>query len=74
MLDMRRIREDLDQVKEAVESRGQGDFNIGKALELDEKLRALLAVVEQKKKQTESGFQGNTQTEEGRRRCHGADE
>ena len=49
MLDMRRIREDFDQVKEAVESRGQGDFNIGKALELDEKRRALLAVVEQKK-------------------------
>jgi len=49
MLDIRRIREDFEQVRKAVESRGQGDFGISTALELDEKRRALLAVVEQKK-------------------------
>ncbi len=49
MLDIRLIREDFDRVKKAVESRGQGDFGIGTALELDEKRRALLAVAEQKK-------------------------
>ena len=29
MLDIKRIREDFDGVKKAVESRGKGDFGIG---------------------------------------------
>lgn len=49
MLDIKRIREDFDGVKAAVERRGKGDFNIGRAKELDEKRRALLAEVEQLK-------------------------
>ena len=46
MLDIRRIRSDYDEVKKAVESRGQGDFGIARAVELDEERRALLAEVE----------------------------
>ncbi len=49
MLDIKRIRENLEEVKGALESRGQGDYNIGSVLELDEKRRKLLADVEQKK-------------------------
>ncbi len=49
MLDIKRIREEFDVVKAAVESRGQGDYGLSKIPELDEKRRALLAEVEAKK-------------------------
>ena len=49
MLDIKRIREDFDQIKKAVESRGQGDFGIDNVLKLDEKRRSILASVEQMK-------------------------
>jgi len=49
MLDIKRIREDFDGVKKAIESRQQGDYDIGKVIELDEKRRGILVVVEQKK-------------------------
>ncbi|MCL1982879.1 MAG: serine--tRNA ligase [Clostridiales bacterium] len=49
MLDIRKIRDDFETVKKAVESRQQGDFGLGKSLELDEMRRAILADVEQKK-------------------------
>lgn len=49
MLDIKRIRDDFDGVKKAVERRGQGDFGIDKVPELDKKRRELLAVVEQMK-------------------------
>ena len=42
MLDIKRIREDFDNVKKAVESRGKGDYNIGHAIELDDRRRDLL--------------------------------
>lgn len=46
MLDIKRIREDFDNVKKAVESRGKGDYNIGHAIELDDQRRDLLGRVE----------------------------
>lgn len=46
MLDIKRIRDDFENVKKAVESRGKGDYNIGRTVELDDKRRALLAEVE----------------------------
>ncbi len=46
MLDIKRIRTEYDAVLKAVESRGQGDFNLPKTVELDEKRRELLAEVE----------------------------
>ncbi|MCI9598429.1 MAG: serine--tRNA ligase [Firmicutes bacterium] len=49
MLDIKRIREDFENVKKAVESRGQGDFGIDKVLEYDKKRREILAKVEQMK-------------------------
>ncbi len=49
MLDIRRIREDFEGIKKAVESRGQGDWGIGAVLELDDKRRSLLSEVEAKK-------------------------
>lgn len=49
MLDIKRIREDFEQVKKSIESRGQGDYDISRVLALDEKRRELLAFVEQKK-------------------------
>ena len=49
MLDIKRIREDFQGVKERVEFRGKGDFGLDRVKELDEKRRALLADVEAKK-------------------------
>ena len=46
MLDIKRIREDFDNVEKAVESRGKGDYNIGHAIELDDRRRDLLSEVE----------------------------
>lgn len=49
MLDIKRIREDFENVKERVEFRGKGDFGLDRVKELDEKRRMLLAEVEAKK-------------------------
>lgn len=49
MLDIKRIREDFEGVKERVEFRGKGDFGLDRVRELDEKRRRLLAEVEAKK-------------------------
>jgi seryl-tRNA synthetase len=49
MLDIKKIREEFEAVKKAVEKRGQGDYDILKVFKLDEKRRELLSVVEQKK-------------------------
>lgn len=46
MLDIKRIREDYEGVKKAVESRGHGDFGLSLVPELDAKRRAVLAEVE----------------------------
>ncbi len=49
MLDIKRIREDFEGVKERVEFRGKGDFGLDRVKELDEQRRAVLAEVEVKK-------------------------
>ena len=49
MLDIKRIREDFDNVKKAIESRQQGDYEIDRIVELDENRRAVLAEFEQKR-------------------------
>ena len=49
MLDIKRIREDYEGVKAAVETRGNGDFGLPQVVELDKKRRELLAEVEQMK-------------------------
>ncbi len=49
MLDIKRIREDFDGVKKAVESRGKGDFGIEEVRAYDLKRREILAIVEQMK-------------------------
>ena len=46
MLDIKRVREDYEGVKAAVERRGKGDFGIEEARDLDVKRRELLAEVE----------------------------
>lgn len=46
MLDIKRIREDFENVKKAVEFRGKGDFGIDQVIELDKKRRETLAKVE----------------------------
>ncbi|MBQ9014672.1 MAG: serine--tRNA ligase [Firmicutes bacterium] len=51
MLDIKRIREDYEGVKKAVELRGKGDFGLSQVVELDKKRRELLATVEQMKNQ-----------------------
>lgn len=49
MLDIKRIREDYENVKAAVEKRCKGDFGLSKVPELDAKRREVLAKVEQMK-------------------------
>ena len=49
MLDIKRIRDDFENVKKAVLSRGQGDFGIDQVLTYDRERRTLLAEVEQMK-------------------------
>ncbi|WP_027869521.1 serine--tRNA ligase [Eubacterium sp. AB3007] len=49
MLDIKRIREDYEGVKERVEYRGKGDFGIGDVKKYDDQRRSLLAEVEEMK-------------------------
>lgn len=49
MLDIKRIREDFEGVKERVEYRGKGDFGIGDVKKYDDQRRSLLAEVEEMK-------------------------
>ena len=49
MLDIKRLREDFEAVKQKIESRGQGDFGLDRVMDLDAKRRGLLAEVEAKK-------------------------
>ena len=49
MLDIKRIREDYEGVKAAVERRCKGDFGLSRVPELDEKRREVSAKVEQMK-------------------------
>ena len=49
MLDIKRIREDYDNVKAAVEKRCKGDFGLSRVPELDAKRREILLEVEQMK-------------------------
>ncbi len=49
MLDIKRIREDFEAVKERVEFRGKGDFGLEEIRRLDEDRRKLLAEVEEMK-------------------------
>lgn len=49
MLDIKRIREDFENVKERVEFRGKGDFGIENVRDYDNRRRELLAEVEQMK-------------------------
>lgn len=46
MLDIKKIREEYETVKESVERRGKGDFGLSNIPALDEKRRAILAKVE----------------------------
>ena len=46
MLDIKRIRENFDEVKAGVEKRGKGDFGLEKVRELDIRRREVLAEVE----------------------------
>ena len=46
MLDIRRIREDYEGVKAAVERRCKGDFSLSRVRELDARRRELLVKVE----------------------------
>ena len=49
MLDIKKLREDFEAVKQKIESRGQEDYGLDRVMDLDEKRRKLLAGVEAKK-------------------------
>lgn len=49
MLDMKRIRAEFEAMKQAVESRGHGDYGLSEVQALDEKRRSILSSVEQMK-------------------------
>ena len=42
MLDIRRIRENLEDIKKAMDRRGEKEFNLDIVVELDDKIRDLL--------------------------------
>ena len=46
MLDIKRIRENLDEIKKAMEVRGEKEFDLDAVVELDNKRRELLQEVE----------------------------
>ncbi|MCG4682507.1 hypothetical protein, partial [Faecalibacillus intestinalis] len=46
MLDIKRIRENLDEIKKAMEIRGEKEFDLDIVVELDNKRRELLQEVE----------------------------
>jgi len=46
MLDIKRIRENHDDIKESIESRGQGDFGLENVIDLDNQRRELLGETE----------------------------
>ncbi|PLX35213.1 MAG: serine--tRNA ligase, partial [Clostridiales bacterium] len=46
MLDIKRIRNDFDEVKRLLEIRGKGDYGLGKVVELDERRREIIGEVE----------------------------
>lgn len=46
MLDIKKIREDFDEVKKSIAKRGQGDFGLSKLMALDKERRELLAETE----------------------------
>lgn len=46
MLDIKRIRTDLDEIKRLMAKRGEADFDLDKVVELDEKRREMLQEVE----------------------------
>ena len=49
MLDIKRVRENFDEVVKRIESRGHGDYGLKEIKLLDEKRRSALAEVEKKK-------------------------
>jgi len=49
MLDIKRIRAEYEDVKKAVETRGNGDFDLPKVIELDQERRAIITTVEDMK-------------------------
>ena len=46
MLDIRRIRENLEDIKKAMDRRGEKEFDLDAVIELDDKRRELLKEVE----------------------------
>jgi seryl-tRNA synthetase len=46
MLNIRRLREDFNEIKTAIEKRGEGDFGLPVVLDIDKKRRTLLLEVE----------------------------
>ncbi len=49
MLDIKKIRDNFDTIKEAVERRGKGDYNLEQVIVLDKRRREILGKVEQMK-------------------------
>ena len=66
MLDVKRIRQNFDEVKKDVERRGKGDFGMEDVRKYDTERRELLAEVEQLKNRQNTA----SEAEEGRRRYH----
>ena len=62
MLDIRRIRENLDDIKKAMDRRGEKEFNLDIVVELDDKRRELLKEVEVMKNELNVESKKNTST------------
>ena len=56
MLDIRRIRENLEDIKKAMDRRGEKEFNLDIVVELDDQRRELLKEVEVMKNEMKIDF------------------
>lgn len=70
MLDIKRIRENLDDIKKAMERRGEREFDLDAVVELDNKRREILQEVEVMKNELNVNSKKNTSINKRRKRCN----
>ncbi len=70
MLDMKRLRTELDSIKTAMNRRGEADIDLDEVVALDEERRKLLQEVEQMKSEQNRVSKEIPKLKKSRRRYH----